>query len=170
MFIIDKIFALLKDTFSAGNIRSVKWCSEEPSTALFRKYEFGTNLHPVFLWYSFSKQTTFLPRHRSPNILSLNLLDKILCFIFMTQTYTTCPVHFTLLNFNFDNNIRLNTKYYEVHYAYSATSYCYPSTLYRSQIEVFLLDTSLSHTRRTRTMVYALGNRRKYYRRHLFSA
>jgi len=57
--------------------------------------------------------------------------------MFMTQTYATCPVHFTHLNFNFDKNIRLNTKYFDVHYAYSATSYYYPSTLYRSQVEVF---------------------------------
>jgi len=46
--------------------------------------------------------------------------------MFMTQTYTTCPVHFTHLNFNSDNNIRLNTKYYEIHYAHSATLYYYP--------------------------------------------
>jgi len=39
----------------------------------------------------------------------------------------------------------------------------------RSDLSI-LLDTFLSYTRRTRTMVYALRNRRKYCRRHLVSA
>jgi len=88
--------------------------------------DFGPHLHPMFLWYSFSKQSIFIPHHRSPIILSLNLPDKILCFMFKTQTYITCPVHFIRLNFKFDNNFWLNTKYFEINYAYSATSYYYP--------------------------------------------
>ena len=91
-----------------------------------------------------------------------------MCFVYnqwydisCATLYITCPVHFIHLNFNFDD-IWWSTKYYEIHYAYFATSYYYPlHPVSRSDLSI-LRDTSLSYTRRTRTMVYALRNRRKF--------
>jgi hypothetical protein len=146
-------------------------------------YKFGPHLHPVFLWSSFSKQAIFLPQHRSPNILSLNLPDKILCFKFTNQTYITCSVHYmlsplyaqsisfilTLISIKTFDWIPNIIKFIMYIFQHPIITALHP--LSRSGLSILHETyTFQSYTRRTRLIVYALRNRRKYYRRHIFSA